>query len=254
MAPLLVPLLFLFLTSYALDITPNPDLVLGKKVPDVKLIDEGGKERTLSYFTKGKPLILSLIYTRCTSACPMIVKGIKDVVKKLGREDYSVLLIDFDERDGREELKEFRKRRNISKEWGLAVAKGTSLKSITEKLDFKFFYDKATDMFAHPNVLVVLSPDLKVSGYMLGVRYDPDKLSVMIDKAKRGEVNLSWVKGVFLKCFRFDPATGTYFFDWSFVAMVVGGLIPIAGMGYYLLGKPLLLKIRRVRWYPHMEP
>ncbi len=155
----------------------------------------------------------------------MIVSGIKEATSKLSTKDYSVLLVDFDGRDTSAELRKFRRKRRIDQGWTLAVARGEELKKLTESVDFKFFYDKETNMFAHPNVLVVLSPSLKVSGYMLGVKFDPSKLSVMLEKARADRVELSWVRGLLLKCFRYDPVTGTFVIDWSFVAMVVGGLL-----------------------------
>ncbi len=246
MAPLLVPLFLSFLlTSYSQDIVPKADFVLGKKVPDVTLIDEKGKSVRLSEIVKGEPVLISLIYTRCTSSCPMIVRGIRDALAGM-KEEVRVLLVDFDERDTPKDLVEYRKKRGITdKRWILALAKGDSLKSLTRALDFKYFYDEKTDMFAHPNVLVILSPDLKVSGYILGLRYDPDKLSDIVAKARVGEVDINPIKGALLKCFRYDPITGTYYIDWSFVAMVIGGIIPIAGMFYFIFLRDLLSSLRR---------
>ncbi len=245
MAPLLASLLFLFLNTYALDIRPNPDLVLGRRVPNVELVDEGGGSRSLKDLSEGRPIVMSFIYTRCTSACPMIVEGMRKALKSLELKDFTVLLVDFDERDTPEDLLRFRRVRGIEGSWRLALAKGENLKRLTKALDFKFYYEEKTDMFAHPNVLIVLSPDLKVSGYMLGVSYDPERLSGMIARAVKGEVDLSWVKGILLRCFRYDPATGTYTVDWSFVAMVAGGLVPLSGMFYFLFLRDLLLRLRR---------
>ncbi len=245
MAPLLASLLFLFLNAYALDITPNPDLVLGSRVPNVELVDEGGRLIRLKEISEGRPLLVSFVYTRCTSACPMIVEGVRKTLKNIDTEDFTVLLVDFDERDTARDLIRFRSIRGIEANWRLVLARGENLKRLTEALDFKFYYDDSTDMFAHPNVLVVLSPDLKVSGYMLGVSYDPEKLSRIIAKARQGKVYMGWVKGLLLKCFRYDPVTGTYTVDWSFVAMVAGGLVPLSGMLYFLFLRDLLLRLRR---------
>jgi len=251
MAPLLAPLFFFLLfVSFAkdIDITPKPEFVLGKKVPDVTLINERGEEITLSKIAGGKPLILSLIYTRCTSACPMIVRGIKDALKDISRKDAKVLLVDFDERDTPKDLERFRRKRDLfGDRWVVAMAKGDNLRALTRAVDFKYFYDEKTDMFAHPNILVVLSPNLTISGYMMGVRYNPNKLSLLIEKARLGKVDLNPVKGFFLKCFRYDPVTGTYFIDWSFVAMIVGGLIPILGMLYFLFLKDIIPRLGGVR-------
>jgi len=127
----------------------------------------------------------------------------------------------------------------------VVLARGDSLKSLTRAVDFRFFYDEDTDMFAHPNVLIVVSPGLKVSGYMLGVTYDSDKLSALIAKARAGKVALNPIKGVFLRCFRYDPVTGTYTVDWSFVAMIVGGLLPLGAMFYFIFLKDIIAGLRR---------
>ncbi len=245
MAPLLVPfLLSLLLTSLARerDLTPKADFILGKKVPDVTLIDEKGQEIRLSELSGGEVLLLSFIYTRCASACPMIVEGIRKALK----EPVRVVLVDFDERDTPQDLLEFRKRRKIiGDNWKLVLAKGENLKILSRAVDFRYFYDKDTDMFAHSNVLIVLSPGLKVSGYMLGVTYNAEKLSNLIAKAKVGKVALNPIKGVLLRCFRYDPVTGTYTVDWSFIAMILGGLIPLSAMFYFIFLRDFIASLRR---------
>ncbi len=247
MAPLLVPfLLSLLLLSFSgdRDIVPKADFVLGNKLPDVTVVDERGRELRLSEVAGGEVFLLSFIYTKCASACPMIVEGIKEALK--GNSGVKVILVDFDERDTPADLVKFRKERRIDDpSWEVVLARGDSLKSLTRAVDFRFFYDEDTDMFAHPNVLIVVSPGMKISGYMLGVTYDSDKLSALIAKARAGKVALSPIKSVFLKCFRYDPVTGTYTIDWSFVAMILGGLIPLGGMFYFIFLKDILSGFRR---------
>ncbi len=245
MAPLLA-LFLLFSFAFALEVRiPEAEIVIGKRVPDISLTLDDGSKVKLSDIASG-PLLVSFIYTRCTSACPMIVKGIKDSLNSLKDRSAVVLLIDFDLRDNPADLSAFRKRRSIPSSWFLALPGEAGLKKLAQALDFKFDYDPDTDMFAHPNVLAVLSKDLKVSGYMLGVRYDTGKLEGIIDLARRGEAQLNPVKSLLLRCFRYDPITGTYTVDWSFIAMITGGLIPILGFAYFLFLRDLLVNLRRL--------
>jgi len=84
MAPLLVPFFLSFLLtvfSGEKDITPKADFVLGRKLPDVTVVDEEGKETSLSEIAGGEVFLLSFIYTKCASACPMIVEGIKKALR-----------------------------------------------------------------------------------------------------------------------------------------------------------------------------
>ncbi len=246
MAPLLASLLLLLSLSFSEDLTPKADFVLGKRVPDVVLTTSEGTQAKLSDLSRGKPLLMSFVYTRCTSSCPVIVQRLKRALSELGRSDYTVLLVDFDERDSVSELRDFVKQRGIEEpNWKVVLARGDELTRLTRAVDFKFYYDDKTDMFAHPNVLVVVSPDMRVSGYVLGLSYDPDKLSSLITSAASGRISLNPIKGLLLKCFRYDPITGTYSIDWSFVAMLLGGSLPLALMFYFVVFKNVVTGIRR---------
>lgn len=247
MAPLLALLLVLSFSSAEEVSVPRADLVLGKTLPNLTLILENGEERDLISLSAGRPMIMSFVYTRCTSACPMIVKGIKDVLGSLegGSFPPSVILVDFDIRDGSSDLINFRRRHSIPSGWHIVMLREEDLRRLTGFLDFNFMYDPKTDMFAHPNVLVVLSPQLKVSGYMLGVRYDSSRLGKILSLAENNGADINPVKGLFLRCFRYDPVTGRYTIDWSFVAMIVGGTFPIAGMFYFLFLRDLIASVKK---------
>ena len=246
MAPLLALLLFLSFSYGGEEIeVPRADLVLGKTLPNLTLILDSGEEADLLGLSSGSPVILSFIYTRCTSACPMIVRGIKDALKSSGNQGAKVLLINFDLRDKPSDLIKFRERHKIPSDWAIALLREKDLVRLTGFLDFRFRYDQETDMFAHPNVLVIISPQLMVSGYMLGVRYNSEKLRNILSLARVNRADINPVKGFLLRCFRYDPVTGKYAIDWSFVAMVLGGTIPIAGMFYFIFLKDAIAGLRR---------
>ncbi len=226
------------------NLIPDAEKVIGKRVPDVILTLEGGIKTSLKNLSEGKPLLISFIYTKCTSACPLIVDGIKEGLKGVVRP-YKVVLIDFDERDTVYDLRKFREERKIPENWLLAKAENENLRKLTEALDFKYVYDRKTDMFYHSNVLVVLTPELKVSSYFLGVKYSSKDLSNAIDLAYLGATSESPVKGFLLRCFRYNPVTGKYEIDWSFIAMIVGSLIPISLMFYFIVWKEIRGLVRR---------
>ena len=245
---LLIILFGFFLFSFSQNFIPDAQKVLGNKVPNVKLITDKGKVVYLSELSNGKPILLSFIYTRCTSVCPIIVDSLKKALKEIKFKDFKVVLIDFDLRDKVENLKRFKNLRKIPEDWIIAIPESEeSLRNLTSSVDFKFKYDGKVDMFLHPNVLIVLSSDMKISAYILGVNYDAKKLSSFIKKAKEGKVNVGFMKGLLLKCFRYDPITGNYYIDWSFVAMILGGLIPISLMFYYLFLKEILGYLKQKR-------
>ena len=246
MAPLLVLLFLLVLPPFGfarVELTPRAELVIGREVPNVRITLPSGESTTLRDFSEGKPVVLSFIYTRCTSSCPVIIQRLSKALDI--QREYKVLLIDFDMRDTPKELRKFLKERSISDpRWAVALPSHSALERLSSALDFRFSYDEKTDMFAHPNILVILTPSLKVSSYVLGLSYDRNKIDELLTKADSGELLLNPIKGLLLKCFRYDPVAGTYTVDWSFVAMLIGGALPITGMFYALFLRNLLARIR----------
>ncbi len=93
----------------------------------------------------GKKVILGMVYTGCTAACPMTISKIQDVEKQLGdKQDFVVVLASFDvKKDTPENLKKYVKTRKLDpKKWiflsagnddtarELAVVLGISYKNI----------------------------------------------------------------------------------------------------------------------------
>ncbi|RMH08536.1 MAG: SCO family protein, partial [Aquificota bacterium] len=97
-------------------IPPNESRTLGKPLPDVMFVDSDGKKFNL-YSLKGKPIILSPIYTNCSSACPIITDSLKKVVPKLGTPgvDFWVLSLTFDPTDNLENIKAFAQKHNLDR-------------------------------------------------------------------------------------------------------------------------------------------
>ncbi len=202
---------------------PDQSKVLGSAVPDVSLVDDRGRVVKLSDILENKPLIIAPVYTRCETACPLIAVGLKEAVGQVGGlgKEYNVLFLSFDPSDNPQRLKEFRRRFGLE---GFLIAGGREASTLLRALDFEYFYDKTSKEFLHPNLIVILSPDGKVSRYVFGVKYDPLELKLSLLDAKKGVVKLSPVEGFLLRCFRYDPFTGTYRFDWSIVIEVASGI------------------------------
>nr|3ME7_A Chain A, Crystal structure of putative electron transport protein aq_2194 from Aquifex aeolicus VF5 [Aquifex aeolicus]3ME7_B Chain B, Crystal structure of putative electron transport protein aq_2194 from Aquifex aeolicus VF5 [Aquifex aeolicus]3ME8_A Chain A, Crystal structure of putative electron transfer protein aq_2194 from Aquifex aeolicus VF5 [Aquifex aeolicus]3ME8_B Chain B, Crystal structure of putative electron transfer protein aq_2194 from Aquifex aeolicus VF5 [Aquifex aeolicus] len=147
---------------------------LGTYVPgDITLVDSYGNEFQLKNL-KGKPIILSPIYTHCRAACPLITKSLLKVIPKLGTpgKDFWVITFTFDPKDTLEDIKRFQKEYGIDgKGWKVVKAKTSEdLFKLLDAIDFRFM--TAGNDFIHPNVVVVLSPELQIKDYIYGVNYN----------------------------------------------------------------------------------
>jgi protein SCO1 len=72
---------------------------LGNRVGDLVFTDTSGRERRLSEF-RGRPVVLSLIFTACTHSCSVTTRYIDRVVRitrdALGDDSFTLLTIGFD--------------------------------------------------------------------------------------------------------------------------------------------------------------
>jgi protein SCO1/2 len=171
-----LPLLLFFNSVYSqgTGIPPNESKTLGKLLPNVKLVDSYGNTFDI-YELKGKPIILSPIYTHCNSACPIITDSLKKVIPKLGKpgKDFWVISFSFDPKDRIEDIKKFQQDHLIDGiGWKVVIAKDKEdLFRLADAIDFRFMTLENRD-FVHPNLLVVISPDMRVKRYIYGVVFD----------------------------------------------------------------------------------
>ena len=73
---------------------------LGRELGEHRLIDAIQGQNVSLAELRGKPLVLSLVYTSCYQICPMTTRHLSEVVEKarsaLGTDSFNVALIGFD--------------------------------------------------------------------------------------------------------------------------------------------------------------
>lgn len=229
---------------------PNERNTLGRNVPDVRLFDSKGRQFNLKDIIDGKPLIISPVYTRCTTACFTITDNLRDAVARtegLGK-DFRVISLSFDKRDSKEDLEKFRKQWALDGiNWIAAAGEESEIKKILDAVDFHYTFDSDTGEFLHSNLVVVLTPDLRISRYLHGIQPRERDLRLSVMEAKKGTSRLSSFDGFFLKCFKFDSATGTYKTDWIFLGEIFMAGITIGGTFLIFFGRDIYYFIFRKR-------
>lgn len=201
---------------------------LGDTIPlDLMFYNESNKLVALKDVIK-KPTILSLVYFDCPGICSPLMSGISDVVDKVGMElgeDYQVVTISFNTSDSPE--KAIQKKQNfvtkISKEnqahWQYFTGDQDNINAITHAVGYK--YKKQGVDFAHPGVLIILSPEGKITRYLYGTSYLPFDVKMALIEAQKGLSRPS-INKVLEYCFAYDPAGRTYTLQ---ITRIVGALI-----------------------------
>ena len=145
------------------------------------------------------------------------MNGIAEFVDKLDMnigEDYQILTISFDHREGTDLAK--RKHVNYMKMidkdipengWTFYTADSLNIAKITGATGFKFV--RTGEDFAHSATLTVVSPDQKITRYLHGTYFLPFEIKLSIVEASEGKVG-STVNRVLQYCYSYDPTGQKY--------------------------------------------
>ncbi len=165
---------------------PDISKTHGRLLPNVALV---GEDSTVFHLADllGKPLIVSPIFTSCPHTCSFITASLRDALAEIGEPGigYNVLTVSFDPADGPAQLRHYRERLELPAGWRLAVTGPADLTALLDAIDFHYLSMEGGG-FAHANVIAIIDPEMKVSGYMHGVTYDPGELRKELERAVHG--------------------------------------------------------------------
>jgi protein SCO1/2 len=217
---------------------------LGEQVPeDIMLVNANGDSLLLGeYFQEGKPLVLALAYYECPMLCTMVLNGLTETADKLDwrpGEDYSILTVSIDPGESAElamgkqkvYLESFKGELGQNA-WRFHVSKQTEVTRLAEAVGFKYYYDEESDEYAHPAVLMLLSPDGKVARYLYGLTPTETDLKLGLLEASEGKIG-NTIDRLILYCYHYDSQAGSY----SLVAanvMRLGGAVTVLVLGAFL--------------------
>lgn len=156
-------------TLPAAEVTPGSSLYQ----LDVTMTDQNGKPRTWDDF-RGEPVIVSMIYSTCTTACPLIVNEIKQILKQAGTESLPVLLVSMDpERDNPAALLEMKKSHTLGDNWTLVQPGSDDVAEVAAALGVRYRQLPTKD-FNHSQVISLLdtSGTIKARAEGLGPQRD----------------------------------------------------------------------------------
>ncbi|MDP1843857.1 MAG: SCO family protein [Sediminibacterium sp.] len=124
----------------------------------------------------GKPVVIGMIFTHCTYACPRLTTDIKNIADSLKDDVKKVnfVLVSFDaDRDKPARLKVFSNQMELSEDWILLHGSDDAVRSLSALLNVQYEKD-ADGNFSHTNLVSVLDKDgvLQFQKSGLGATHD----------------------------------------------------------------------------------
>ncbi|MBF0152381.1 MAG: SCO family protein [Magnetococcales bacterium] len=221
--------------------------VLGNKLDPLPFLDQEGRRVTLGDFL-GKPLVISLIFTSCSTSCLVTTRFLSEVVEKarsaLGETSFNVVTIGFDPAfDTPSTMAAFARRQGItSGSWKFLSSDAPTLESLTRQLGFT--YMRSTRGFDHMTQATIVDAQGKIYRQVYGDVFEvpllvaPLKELILGRPAPQESLLAGLTRQVRLFCTVYDPKRDVYRFDPSlFVGMLIGGSIILGG--FFLLIREL---------------
>lgn len=225
---------------------------LGTRIDDLGFTDSEGRPRRLAEF-RGKPVVLSLVFTGCAYACSLGTRHVDRVVREaraaLGQDSFSVLSIGFDTPvDTPEAMRGFARRHGVSDpRWHfLSSADAAAMQRLMDQLGF--LAQPSPRGFDHTVQLSVLDREGVLYRQVYGETFPTPMLVEPLKDLVLGRPppEAGWLaqlgNRVRLFCTVYDPRADRYYFDYSlFVGIGIGALFLGAVMAW------LWLELRRGR-------
>lgn len=218
---------------------------LGKTIPlDLPLVDHEGRAVKLGdYFGKGRPVILNLGYYGCPMLCGLVTQGLLKGIKSLdylpGRE-FDVVTVTIDPKEDtklaaekRASLLEDLGRPGAEKGWSFHTAAEADIERLARSVGFGYRWDEKSEEWAHAAVVVLISPEGKISRYLYGIEFSPKDLKLGLLEASEGKVG-STVDRILLYCFHYDSDSQGYVL-FARNVMKLGGVLTLVSLGAFLL-------------------
>ncbi len=193
---------------------------------------------------RGKPLIVSLIYTSCFHICPTTTRHLASVVDKardaLGDQSFNIVSIGFDVfRDTPPMMKQFAIQQQIDdEEWLFLSGDQETIEGLARDLGFLFF--PSPNGFDHLIQTSIIDQDGRVYGQVYGMNFEVpllvDPLKRLVFSSDEGATLVSSISDkIRLFCTVYDPAADKYRFDYSIFIGTFIGIASVLALGLQLV-------------------
>lgn len=215
---------------------------VGKVIGDYTLLDQNRRSVALADF-RGKPLVVSFIYTGCIDVCPtatrFLAKAVGAARAALGPDRFNVVSVGFNPPfDSPEAMGAFARQNGVRDPlWGFLSADARTLAALTR--DFGFTYYATPKGFDHISQLSVVAADGAIYRQVYGESFELPLLVGPLKELLTGQASRAGFAGVWDKvklfCTVYDPNSGGYRLDYSLFFEIFAGSTVLAAIAWFLL-------------------
>src|ERR1700728_3158851 len=227
---------------------------LGNALPlQDRFVESNGTEVPLSAFFEHRPVVMALVYYKCKMLCPQVLSGLAKTLRQVGfapGKDYDVVITSIDPADtpadGAAEKAHFLDSLGApgaGSSVHFLTGQQASINDLAAATGFNYVRvpgpDGKMDQFAHSSVIMIATPDGRMSKYLFGIDYQPRDVRLAVIQAINHHIG-SLSDLVLLYCCNYSPTAGKYTVSILRVMglAAMGSLFMLVALLYALSRKP----------------
>jgi protein SCO1 len=219
---------------------------IGRRVGDFTLLDREGRPVRLSAY-RGKPLLVSFIFTGCFQVCPLTTRSLQKAVESgrevFGTNQYNIVSIGFNQpADSPMAMKAFARQHRIDQpNWEFLSPHASIVESLSR--EFGFTYQATPAGFDHVLQVTLLDSDGRIYRQIYGEDLNADSLGEPLKQLMRNapvaqQLQLDdLIDRVRILCTVYDPKTGRYRVKYDLLIEVAGGVTFALAMIWFFLAE-----------------
>ena len=230
--------------SAATDPDPNREIKfeqrLNRRVSStLEFTDESGRSVYLRDLLNQRPIVLAMGYYQCPMLCGVVlnalVQSLQDVAPDSPYRDFDFIFVSIDPAETAQLA--YAKRQNYlirygwrpaATRWHFLTGSESPIRQLADEIGFRYRYDASAHQFVHPSGLVFLTPNGRISSYLLGIEYPAKDLVRAIATAREERVG-SLVQQFLLLCFSGNAASGSVAAV-VLVTLRIGAIVTLLGL------------------------
>ena len=232
---------------------------IGNQVSDFTLLDRDGRVVRISQY-RGKPLLVSMIYTGCFQACPSDTRQLQDALlagqADFDSQKFNVISIGFNQpNDSPQALKSFALQHRLSyPNWEFLSPHASVVAPLASELGFSYMPTPAG--IDHVSQVSLLDAQGRIYRQIYVQELQGKVLSealkeLLNDAPVAQTVRIAdLINRVRILCTVYDPVTGTYRVQYGLLIEVAGGLSFALFMAWFFLAEWLDQRRSRLRRSP----
>jgi protein SCO1/2 len=227
---------------------------LGNQLPlSDHFLDSSGADVTLGTYFEHRPVVMALVYYKCKMLCPQVLSGLARTLRQVGfipGKDYDIVVTSIDPMDtpadGAAEKAHFLDSLGTptaGESVHFLTGQQASITALASATGFNYVRvpgpDGKMDQFAHSSVIMIATPDGRMSKYLFGIDYQPRDVRLAVIQASSHHIG-SLSDLILLYCCNYSPSAGKYTVSILRVMglAAMGSLFMLVALLYALSRKP----------------